>query len=75
MDHLQKSIEDPNIDRSRKIIISGDLNSIDIDDYVNNPPKSNDIRVFRHPKLKFFSQFLLNDVVKMLHKPVPTHVD
>ena len=52
--HLQKSIEDVNIDRSQKIIIPGDLNSIDIDDHVSNPPKSNDIRVLRHQKLNSF---------------------
>ena len=74
--HLQKSLEDLNLDRSDKILLMGDLNAIDLDDYTHDIPKTNDIRVLRHKKLNsLFSSLLLNDIAKMLHTPLPTHFD
>ena len=58
------------------MLLVGDQKVIDPGDYTNDPKRNKDVRMNRHTKLtRFFSALLLNEVVKILHTPLPIHFD
>ena len=71
------SIDDLNLDSSKEIIIAGDLNSIDIEDYENiTDIKTNDIRVLGHKKiLAKINELVMQDVGKLQNPIQETHYD
>ena len=73
------SIDELNMDNSQDIIIAGDFNSIDIQDYESNKVemvKPNDIRVLRDAKIQSkLSELVLQDIGKLSRPIDVTHYD